>query len=733
MFDLSRNPAWKITLIYLVVSLLWILLSDQALLTIAPTAEDVSRLQTYKGWFFVLVTSGGLYLLLRASYRRLEREMELLQRHQEALIRSERRYREFVANTAEGIFLYEPQAPVPIELPVEEQVERLYRGRIVDGNDAMARMLGFADGQALAGHTLGDLHGRAETLADRAFLAAWIDSDHQIRGIESCRAREDGSAAWFVSSLVGTVEDGNLVRVWATQSDITERKRANQALRDNEEKYRLLVENQTDLIVKVDAEGRFQFVSPSYCRLFGKSEAELLGRTFLPLVHEEDRAATTAAMQVLQRPPHSCYLEQRAMTARGWRWLAWSDQALVDDSGAITAIVGSGRDISDLKRAELALRDSERRFRAVFNQQFQFMAILAPDGMTLEISELPLRATNARREDFVGHLFWQTPGWAGLPEWQDIWPRRIAAASSVDHAILTQDVYRAADGSVREAAAATSAIRDETGEVEFILVQASDNTEQRVAERERDRLMADLQTLNESLERAVRGRTAELTAANQELQSFAYTVSHDLRAPVRAIHGFEKALREDFGRQLPAGALDYLDEIRTGADRMSGLINGLLELSRSSRGEIERTSVDLGALARDILGQLAREHPQRRVEVEIADALVVDGDPRLLRNLLHNLLENAWKFTAGVDPARIRVDRVDFPGARGCCIEDSGIGFDPAFGHRLFEPFQRLHTQDEVPGVGIGLATAMRIVHRHGGDIAGCGRPGQGARFCFIL
>lgn len=559
--------------------------------------------------------------------------------------------------------------------------------------------------------------------------------DGEANEIEYRFRTRDGRLAWFRSwdAVFERDPDGKAQSIIGTFIDITRLKQTEQALREGETRYRLLVENQTDLIVKVAPDGRFEFVSPSYCRTFGKQEHELLGRTFMPLVHDDDRATTEQAMQRLFRPPYRCYLEQRALTANGWRWLAWSDTAVLDADGQVEAIIGCGRDITARKEAELALRENERRFRAVFDQQFQFTAILSPNGETLEINELPLQVTGARREDFVGRPFWESPAWAGLADWEAIWQERFAEAKTTNVPILTHDVYRAAGGELREADAATKAIRNDRGEVEFLLVQASDNTERHRAEQERDRLLADLQSLNQHLEGMVRERTAQLLDANRELESFAYAVSHDLRAPVRAISGFETALREDHAERLPGEGREFLDEIRVGAARMNALIDGLLDLSRSTRGELHRIEVDLAQLSNDIVAELARNDPDRRVSLEVAGDLRVSGDPRLVRTLMHNLLENAWKYSRLRDDAIIRVTREPGESDRFVCVEDNGTGFEPEFGHKLFDPFQRLHGQGEFPGVGIGLATAARIVRRHGGEIAGCGRPGKGARFCFSL
>ncbi|MEW6413894.1 MAG: ATP-binding protein [Pseudomonadota bacterium] len=252
-------------------------------------------------------------------------------------------------------------------------------------------------------------------------------------------------------------------------------------------------------------------------------------------------------------------------------------------------------------------------------------------------------------------------------------------------------------------------------------------------ELERKAAHDSLLELNATLEQRVRQRTLALEAANQELEAFAYSVSHDLRAPLRTIDGFGQALLEDYVSRLDDTGIDYLRRIRNGTQHMAALIDDLLKLSRLSRAPLDPVEVDLGRLARDIVDTLRRTQPDRQVHVEIADDLLAHGDPGLLRILLDNLLGNAWKYTARQPAAHIWFDAVRQAGGTVFRIRDNGVGFDMKYAGRLFGAFQRLHRQDEFEGSGIGLATVRRIVHRHGGRVWAEAAPGQGAVFHFTL
>ncbi|MCI0801365.1 MAG: histidine kinase, partial [Chloroflexi bacterium] len=228
-------------------------------------------------------------------------------------------------------------------------------------------------------------------------------------------------------------------------------------------------------------------------------------------------------------------------------------------------------------------------------------------------------------------------------------------------------------------------------------------------------------------------RTAELDATNQELEAFSYSVSHDLRAPLRGIDGFSQALMNEYSDVLDEQAQHYLERVRTGSERMGQLIDDLLALSQVTRGEMRRENVDLSDLARTIVTGLQERDPQRQVEFVIQDGVVLNGDTRLLRVALENLLGNAWKYTGKHDQARIEFGLTEDDGKRTCFIRDDGSGFDMAYADRLFGAFQRLHDASEFEGSGIGLATVQRIINRHGGRIWAESAVDEGATFFFTL
>ena len=297
-----------------------------------------------------------------------------------------------------------------------------------------------------------------------------------------------------------------------------------------------------------------------------------------------------------------------------------------------------------------------------------------------------------------------------------------SAAAQRDGVYRSTRSLLAAGGGLRQVQMTFAPVPGDIGQDIARLVQVEDVT---------DRLRAEAQVLalNRTLEARVQARTRELTSANQDLESFAYSVSHDLRAPLRAIDGFSRLLLERHGDTIGGDGREYLQRVRNAAGRMGSLIESLLKMARLGRAGLKPARLDLGRMAADVVAELRANEPGRDVEVVIQPGLSADGDPHLVRNLLQNLLGNAWKFSRDCPHPRIEIGR----DGDEFFVRDNGAGFPAEYADKLFRPFQRLHPQEQFAGDGIGLASVKRIVERHGGTIRAEGAQGQGATFRFTL
>ena len=403
--------------------------------------------------------------------------------------------------------------------------------------------------------------------------------------------------------------------------------------------------------------------------------------------------------------------------------------ALIFTTVIVSRIVGSYQArLEDVKRlgTELnqrmsALAASEASFHGLFNTVYEAIYILDRDGRFLAVNDGAVRMYGYPRETLVG----RTPEFVSAPDRNDL----AAVAAMMQRAFAGEPQRfefwgRRADG---EAFPKDVRLVRGTWFGQDVLIATADDITGQVQARE------EIRRLNAGLEKRVQERTSELTAANRELESFAYSISHDLRSPLRAIDGFSHLLAEDYEDKLDHQGRDYLGRVRKAVQRMGTLIDDILELSRVTRQEMRREPVDLGRLAEELNEEIARAWPGKQPAISLPGRCLAEGDPQLLRLMLQNLLENAWKYSGRNPAPEIEFGCETLDGRQVCYVRDNGVGFDMAHAGRLFTPFQRLHKPEDFQGNGIGLATVARIVRRHGGRIWAESAPGAGATFRFTL
>jgi PAS domain S-box-containing protein len=434
----------------------------------------------------------------------------------------------------------------------------------------------------------------------------------------------------------------------------------------------------------------------------------------------------------------------------------------------------------NLKLSEEAAKESEEKYRSLFENMidgFAFHEIVVDgagkpvDYVFLEVNSAFERFTGLKRNDIIGKRVTQVlPGIEKDPsDWISAYGKVALTGHAIrfeQHAAALNKWYTVSAYSPRKGYFA-AVFENITGRklMEEELQRARNELEAKVQERtlelaaanedleseiaERMRAEEEIRKLNRELEERVAERTAQLEAANKELEAFSYSVSHDLRAPLRIIDGFSRAIEEEQAAKLDDAGKDYFRRVRDAADRMGKLIEALLRLSKQTRGEMRRATVDMSQIARAAADELGKTRQGRKADVVIAEGITAAGDPVMLRVVIENLLGNAWKFTDKCDPARIEfgafecgMRNSDFgikaqeqceQGETVYFIRDNGAGFDMAFADKLFTAFQRLHQASEYPGIGIGLATVQRIVRRHGGRVWAEGAVGKGATFYFTI
>ena len=502
--------------------------------------------------------------------------------------------------------------------------------------------------------------------------------------------------------------------------DVTERARTQEALRVSQEKFEKAFRVSPDSVtISRLSDGLFVDVNEGFERISGYTREESVGtlsvdlKLWLP--GERERM-----VEMLKREGRVRHMEVDFQTRYQGPRRCTLDAEIIELDGE-QYLVAVSRDITEQNRALRALQASEEKFSKAFHASPDASMITTlPDGIILDVNEGFTKIVGYQPDEVIGQAVPDLKIWVNLED-----RNRMMALLEQDGQFKGMEARLCLrSGEERDCLVSGAIIQLEGQPCLFSVAQ--DITVQKQAEE-------TVRKFNAELEARVAERTAQLAAANKELEAFSYSVSHDLRAPLRAITGFSQILLKSYAPEMDETGQRYLSYLSEAAERLNTHINDLLELSRITRREMRHVLIDLSALAEEVVADLRQTGPDRNVKVDIAPSVMGRGDPSLLRVVMANLLENAWKYSRGCEEACIAFGQQERRGQPAYFVQDNGVGFNMNYADKLFQAFQRLHAEDEFEGSGIGLATVQRIIYRHGGEVWAEAVEGEGATFYFTL
>ena len=549
-------------------------------------------------------------------------------------------------------------------------------------------------------------------LAARKTLADDAPYDVEFRLL-----RTDGAVGWLRHSG-RAIRDagGRALRISGVAQDITRRREAERELEDSRRRHRDLLEGIPDVAYLKNRDGRYVAANRAWAlrhgvaadKSFGKTDREIFPAARAASIEDEDQRVVQSRSEMR--------FERVSEVNGEARWFETIKTPILDEHNAVTGIVGISRDITERRRAEAALRESEARLQAIMDNSAALISLRDPQGCYLLVNRRYAELLQLAPDQFTGK------GPAAF------FPAELARQiMDEDRRILetrapsTSEVRVSTPNGVRVFVSNKFALLDAAGAPYAIGCVGTD-----ITQHERD--AATLRRVNEELSQ----KAAELTALNKELEAFSYSVSHDLRAPLRHIDGFINMLRQHAGTEL-AAAEHYMLRIEGASSKMTRLIDDLLTFSRAGRGVLNKIPLALDRMFEDIIDDLKTDIGDRRIDWHIGVLPVVPGDRNLLRQVFFNVLENAVKYTRPQEAARIDISCVEEATDVIIAVRDNGVGFDMQYAHKLFGVFQRLHSAEEFEGTGIGLANVARIIQRHGGRVWAEAAQGRGAAIFIAL
>jgi PAS domain S-box-containing protein len=599
-------------------------------------------------------------------------------------------------------------------IPETVSISRLRDGMFVDVNESFCRHNGLTREQII-GHTAVELGLWVQSGGrDKVFNA--MNEQTRLENVEQEFKVKNGEIRTVLVSADVFNINGE-PHILTIGNDITDRKRMELALRESEEKFSKAFHAIPEGVsISTVNGGVFLDVNESFLRATGFTREQVIGHTADDLklwnTSEEHKQMIRSVVE-----HGSVVNEERQFVKESGETITLLFSANIIHIAGEPCIITITNNITERKRMEQAVRESEEKFSKAFHAIPESVSIVTENGgIYIDVNESFLRANQLTREQAIGHSAVELKI-GNNPAIHEEMVRSVKEHGSIvneDRQLITE--------SGEEMTLLFSASMIQIAGKPCIITISNNITERKQGEKQLKKALAELQS-----------SAAQLKATNKELESFSYSVSHDLRSPLRSIDGFSQALLEDYAPNLDETARDYLNRMRSASQKMGELIDGLLKLSRLTRNDMHYESVDLSALAQDIAARLQETDPERKAEFIITPGLKAAGDAQMLRVMLENLVGNAWKFTRKVPQARIEFGSSVSGGEETFFIKDNGAGFDMAYRDKLFSAFQRLHDTRDFPGTGIGLATVQRIINRHGGAIRAEGAVGRGASFYFSL
>lgn len=594
------------------------------------------------------------------------------------------------------------------------------KGNIMTWNPGAQRMKGYRAQEIIGRHfsvfyTAEDIaNGKPDTELEEAARVGRVED-------EGRRVRKDGTAFW--ANVVITAlrdEKGVLCGYGKLVCDITERKRADEALQRSEERMRLMLESVVDYaIFMLDPEGNVMSWNGGAQRILGYATEEVVGQHFSRFSLVQDLGEGRPQQEIDAAIAVGRYEEE------GWRlrkggasfWASVVLTALRDEWGELRGLVSVVRDLTERRLARELVRGSEARLLAFMNNSPSVMFIKDVEGRYLHVNQQFVRSFGIEAKQALAHTDAEIFPPETAAQFQANDARVLATGTPIDF----EETARYTGGPHTNLVCKFP-IFDGAGRVTAVGGIATDISERKRAE-------DTIKSLVENLHR----RTAQLTAVNADLESFSYSMAHDLRAPLRHILAYAEILLEEHSGEVDPAVKRYLDKIRNSAEHMALLVDDLLTLAHLGRQGLERQVTPLNALIDDAVGELKPEWAARQIEWRIGKLPSAECDPALLRQVFLNLLSNALKYTRGRDKAVIEVDQTKVDGELCVFVRDNGVGFDMKYVDKIFAVFKRLHKAEDYAGTGVGLAIVERVIRKHGGRVWAEGEVDRGATFYFRL